>query len=256
MIIAAIIGLAVGLIVGALGAGGGILSVPVLVYLLGQTPHNAAAGSLVIVILTAIVSIIPHARAGSVHWKDGALFGVLAIAGSAAGSRLSILVDPDWLMFFFGILLACVSFLMIRKGRSQRRATGPDSRGQVAPSILQLVLAATLTGLLTGFFGVGGGFAVVPMLVMVLRFPMKEAAATSLLVMIIVSASGLVARLGTHVSIDWPIVLIFAATSMIGGLLGGPITKKVENSTLTLAFGILLVCVSAVTLAEVAAKIF
>lgn len=93
----------------------------------------------------------------------------------------------------------------------------------------------------------GGGFIVVPMLVLALGFPMKEASGTSLLVMIIASSAGLAARVGTHSNVDWPVVLAFAAASMAGGLLGGPLTKRASASTLTTAFGILLLGVCAVT---------
>ena len=86
----------------------------------------------------------------------------------------------------------------------------------------------------------GGGFIVVPMLVLALGFPMKEASGTSLLVMIIASSAGLAARVGTHSNVDWPVVLAFAAASMVGGLLGGPLTKRASASTLTTVFGVLL----------------
>lgn len=98
-----------------------------------------------------------------------------------------------------------------------------------------------------GFFGVGGGFIVVPMLVLALGFPMKEASGTSLLVMIIASGAGLAARVGTHSNVDWPVVLAFAAASMVGGLLGGPLTKRASAAALTTVFGVLLLGVCAVT---------
>lgn len=245
MLSAALIGVAIGVVVGALGAGGGILSVPVLVYLLGQSPHDAAAGSLVIVGLTAMVSIIAPARAGRVKWKQGAVFAAVSIIGSVVGSRLSLLVSGGSLMGLFAALLACVAVIMIRKGLRSRRGLEPERTSVSNPAVL--VLAAIFTGLLTGFFGVGGGFAVVPMLIIALGFKMKDAAATSLLVMIVVSASGLASRIGSGVSIDWPVILVFAAASMLGGVLGGPISAKVKGSTLTIIFGALLAVVAAFT---------
>ena len=115
LIVALAVGLGVGVVVGALGAGGGILSVPVLVYLLGQEPHAASAGSLVIVGLTALVSLIPRSREGHVRWRDGLVFGVLSSVGTVLGSRLSVLVDPRTLMLLFSVLLVAVGVMMLRK---------------------------------------------------------------------------------------------------------------------------------------------
>lgn len=325
------IGFAIGMVVGALGAGGGILSVPVLVYLLGQDAHAASAGSLVIVGLTAVVSLVPQARAGHVRWRDGLVCGALSAVGTAVGSRLSVLVSGRVLMVLFGVLLVGVGVMMLRKagsaghgyghgcGRHDRCAAGdaragdpsvsaehlgkhghvgnhPSRRGSASMShdrgsastaapvftpraqessqsdgcrqradqartvegarpaakarggMLLLVACASATGFLTGLFGVGGGFAVVPMLVLVLGFTMREASATSLLVMIIASAVGLLARVGTDVAVDWPVVAAFAAASMVGGLIGAPASRRVKENVLTAIFGVLLMAVALATL--------
>lgn len=247
MILTAVaVGLFVGLVVGALGAGGGILSVPALVYLLGLSPHDAAAGSLVIVGVTAVVSLIAPARAGLVRWKDGALFGLLSVVGSAIGARLSALINADLLMYLFGGLLIVVGGLMIRKGLRAKRGLPVAERGKVGP--LGIVAAASLTGFLTGLFGVGGGFAVVPMLVLVLSFRMREASATSLLVMIFATAAGLLGRLGTDAVIQWDVVLPFMIASTLAGMIGGPLSKRAPSWLLTVIFGVLLEAVAIATL--------
>lgn len=251
LIVALAVGLGVGVVVGALGAGGGILSVPVLVYLLGQEPHAASAGSLVIVGLTALVSLIPRSREGHVRWRDGLVFGVLSSVGTVLGSRLSVLVDPRTLMLLFSVLLVAVGVMMLRKAFRARRAdgSGAASSGRRGGRGLPLLIAcATATGFLTGFFGVGGGFAVVPMLVLALGFTMREASSTSLLVMIIASVVGLVSRIGTSISVDWMVVVVFALASMCGGLIGAPASRRVRESTLTLLFGVLLLLVAVGTL--------
>ncbi|MDP9833205.1 sulfite exporter TauE/SafE family protein [Trueperella abortisuis] len=250
MILAAMIGLAVGVVVGMLGAGGGILSVPILVYILGQEPHQAAAASLVIVALTACVSIIPHARAGRVNWRDGLVFAALSALGSFVGARLSALVAPAFLMASFGVLLSVVAVVMLRNAWTMRGESAGGGSEDRAVSPLALAAVATLTGVLTGFFGVGGGFAVVPALVLVLHFSPKKATGTSLLVMIIASAVGLLGRIGTGVELNWGIALAFAAASMGGGLVGAKLTTRVRESTLTLSFGVLLACVAVGTLIE------
>lgn len=119
-----------------------------------------------------------------------------------------------------------------------------------SPRLLLVIAAATLTGFLTGFFGVGGGFIVVPMLVIALGLAMRRASGTSLLVMVVATATSLLARLGTDVQIDWVTTLVFAAGSAVGGILGGPLSAKARPSTLTLAFSALLGGVAAVTLVQ------
>ena len=119
-----------------------------------------------------------------------------------------------------------------------------------SPRLPVVVLTATLTGALTGFFGVGGGFIVVPMLVMALGLAMRRASGTSLLVMIIATTASLFARIGTEVQIDWTVTLLFAAGSALGGMLGGPLSARARPSTLTILFAVLLAAVAAVTLLE------
>lgn len=254
VLVALLVGLGVGVIVGALGAGGGIMSVPILVYALGQSPHSAAASSLVIVGATAVAGSIHHLRRGTIDWRHGLAFGLLGVGGSFVGSRASVRIDGTLLLTLFATLLAAVALAMFVKAASDRRAelAGPDaepppestppaSRGRWA----KIVALATLTGALTGFFGVGGGFILVPILVLIVRLPIRVAAGTSLLVMIIASASGLLSRLGTQVVIDWPVTLAFTGASMVGGLLGGPLTTRTPGWILTLVFAILLAVVAA-----------
>lgn len=119
-----------------------------------------------------------------------------------------------------------------------------------SPRLGAVIAAASLTGFLTGFFGVGGGFIVVPMQVIALGLAMRRASGTSLLVMIIATATSLLARLGTDVQVDWATTLVFAAGSAVGGVLGGPLSAKARPSTLTLLFAALLAGVAAVTLVE------
>lgn len=263
MITALLIGILIGVIVGALGAGGGILSVPVLVYLLQQDPHDAAAASLVIVAITALASLPLRARAGHVNWKEGTIFGVLSTIGALAGGYASRLVRPEILLIAFAILLVVVGVFMFNRAFSTRRienapnveARNRDTKLASAASrsgggVLLLVGAATITGLLTGFFGVGGGFAVVPMLVLVMSFSMKEASGTSLLVMIIAAIAGLMARWGAGIHFDWPIIIAFTIGSAAGGVAGGPISQKARSSTLTFIFAAMLIAVAIAVGAE------
>ncbi|MDU1223912.1 sulfite exporter TauE/SafE family protein [Varibaculum cambriense] len=287
LLLAAAIGLTIGLIVGALGAGGGMLFIPVLVYLLHFSPHEAAAASLIIVGLTALVSLIPHALSGNVQWRRGLLFAVFSAAGSIGGSRLNAITPGRYLMLLFALLAAVVAIAMARKGIASRRQyrdrirknmqedagelpLDTESTGREAASsgvepgetnqikqprplvnrLFKWVLAALITGFLTGFFGVGGGFAVVPALVILLHLNMRQAAATSLLIMVISCASSLLARMGMTLSIDLVVVTVFALTSMVGGALGPILTRRAKEYRLTLGFACLLAGVAIVTLSE------
>ncbi|PYF99322.1 hypothetical protein SAMN05216184_10731 [Georgenia satyanarayanai] len=249
--IAAAVGLLVGVVVGTLGAGGGILSLPILVYVLGQDPHAAATASLVIVGATSVVSLLPHARRGNVLWRGGLVFGLLGVVGALGGARLAALVDADLLMVLLAGLLLVVSAVMLRRSLAERRRPddgGPVARssGRVATAVLT-VLVASVVGLLTGFFGVGGGFIVVPALLLVMRVDMRLAVGTSLLVIVVNSVFGLVGRVGQDLAIEWPVVVAFAVTSMVGGLLAGRFSARARPRTLSLLFALLLLAVAVVT---------
>ena len=240
---ALLIGAFVGIVVGSLGAGGGILSVPILVYILGQDPHQATGLSLIIVGLTAAVSLATRARSGNVAWREGTLFALAGLVGTWAGSTLGPLVPARALMLSFCALLAAVAVFMVRSGlrpsvspSSDEAGDGSGDKGSwTLATVCRVVALATLTGFLTGFFGVGGGFAIVPALHLALRYPMKRASATSLLVMMITAEAG-------------AMVALFTAASMGGGIVGARLTKRVSNRVLGLVFAALLVCVAASTL--------
>ncbi|WP_394213873.1 sulfite exporter TauE/SafE family protein [Brachybacterium vulturis] len=312
VLLAIVVGIGVGIVVGALGAGGGILAVPVLVFLLGMPVHSATASSLVIVLITALASLPHHARRKNVDWRNGLVFAGVSVVGAVGGSRLSALVPSQLLLTLFGVMLVGVAVAMLRRALRTRAAErteaeqalaegaaahdpsahdpagqedaepvathddpvldqpGPDMvdgadgirrhhgepeiplspAAPAAPRLPLVIGTATLTGFLTGFFGVGGGFIVVPMLVIALGLAMRRASGTSLLVMVVATAASLLARVGTDVQVDWVTTLIFAAGSAVGGMLGGPLSATARPSTLTLAFSALLGGVAAVTLVQ------
>ena len=243
-------GLLIGVLLGALGGGGSILTVPVLVYLLGQEPHAATTGALLIVGITAAAGMIAHWRAGRVRLAPGIAFGVLGVAGSYAGTRLSSSVPPDLLLSLFaGLLLAAaVAMLRRRPGTARRRERAGGST--IGRRILKITAAATGVGLLTGFFGVGGGFVIVPALVLVLGFGMPAAVGTSLLVIAINSAAALAARLGGPVALDWPLLGVFTAAALAGALAGNRLASRVDPARLGTAFTVLLIAVAAYSLAR------
>lgn len=257
LLLAALVGLGVGVVVGALGAGGGILTVPVLVYLLGQPPHEATTGSLLIVMVTALVALPSRQRRQQVCWRTGLVFAALASLGAWGGSWLNGQVGEQVLMVGLAVLLSAVSVVMARSGLRQRAREKTAEGGQPgtqqsgpAPRTgrAQLVGAGVLTGALTGFFGVGGGFAVVPVLTLVLGVDIRRAAGTSLLVMVVTTAVSLLQRATAGIVIDLPVVVAFAVGSAVGGLVGGPLSQRARSSTLTLLFALVLAATAGRTL--------
>lgn len=248
---AALAGVAVGIVLGALGGGGAIITVPILIYALGMDPTQGTTASLVIVGLTSLAAAVAHHRAGNVAWAQGAIFAVLGTGGTVLGSFLSRGLDPDWLMLSFGVLLIVVAALMLRRALARgRRPERTATRRLTDPRTLLLtVVTATGVGLLTGFFGVGGGFAIVPAVTLVLGFPMPVAVGTSLLVIAINSATALTARLAVGVGLDWPVVIAFTLTAMAASTLGARVSAAVSPTTLQKWFAALLLAVSAYTLA-------
>ncbi|WP_432560385.1 sulfite exporter TauE/SafE family protein [Granulicoccus sp. GXG6511] len=263
----------VGLSLGALGGGGAILMVPILVYLLNQPPSAATTGSLVIVGLSSLAGIASHWKSGNVRLKDGLVFGAAGVMGSLIGSRLSVLTQPEILMTAFAVLMLVVAILMFRKSRrpaagagkpaagsatsppiadsaTSPRSTGrPADRAAFTKKLAIFIVTATGVGLLTGFFGVGGGFAVVPALVLALGFSMPTAVATSLVVIVINSATALAGRAATGLEIDWVVIGVFSVLAAIGSVIGSRIGQRVAPQHLSLAFSAMMVLVACYVLA-------
>lgn len=245
----------VGLSLGALGGGGAILTVPVLVYLLHQPTNSATAGSLIIVGLISLAGIASHWKSGNVKLKDGLIFGAAGVVGSVVGSKLSVLAPAEILMTAFGVLMLVVAIVMFRNRGSAPQSQPPGDGPEPATGkggrrgLGMLLLTATGVGLLTGFFGVGGGFAVVPALVLALGFTMPAAVATSLVVIVINSATALAARLASGVDIDWTVILVFSVLGALGSVAGGRIAQRVAPRHLSLAFSVLMVLVAGYVLA-------
>lgn len=238
--IAAAIGLLIGLVMGSLGGGGAVLLVPVLVFVFHLSAHDASTTALLIVGAGAVAGVLAHARRGHVRWRNGLIFGALGTPGAWAGSQLSALLDPDLLLLAFAGLLVVVAALMLRSARDDEPAdTEPETRR------VTLVLSALGVGLLTGFFGVGGGFAVVPALVLLLRFAMPIATGTSLLVVLINSLVALATRATGGLDLDWPLVAVFSIAAVVGNLAGGALASHVRAPALQRGFAVLLLLVAA-----------
>lgn len=262
------LGFVIGLSLGALGGGGSILAVPALVYGAGETPHAATTASLIVVGVSALVGTVRQLRAGRVRLVWGLTFGLVGIGGSFLGSASSRAIPDNVLLLAFSGLIVVVAWrLRGRSGETPRRAEQhtaaaitsgpelpapaktPDHARTAMGTAVRVVIAGTVVGFLTGFFGVGGGFVVVPALVLTLGYEMPVAVGTSLLVIAISSAEGLLFRLSDS-DIDWAVAIPFTAAAIVGVLLGGRVAAKVPAARLTTWFVWLMLAVALYTAAE------
>ncbi len=241
------VGLLIGVSLGALGGGGSILTVPALVYVIGENPRNATSASLVIVGVTALTGTIGYARSRRVRWGSGLLFGVVGIGGSLLGSDLNKSVNPNVLLLAFAGLMLLAAGAMLQRS-AQPTSMQPSAReavgdGLTAKRLAGIATVGTVVGFMTGLFGVGGGFIVVPGLVLALGFGMPEAVGTSLLVIALNSVVALAAR-GGVAAVDWQAVIPFTAAAMAGSVVGRRLAGRVPASALERIFAGLLVLVS------------
>ena len=265
LVLAVAAGVLIGLSLGALGGGGSILAVPVLVYLLDQSATQATTGSLVIVGVTSLAGAITAHRAGNVLLGRGVVFGTVAIGGAALGATAATHVSDDVLLAAFAALMLLVGGLMAwRQLQHTRRGAGTGARPTLddpiitfsptfacnCPRALKVLLTATTVGLLTGFLGVGGGFLVVPALLLALALPMQYAAGTSLVVITITSAAALAVRAGAGTSPDLDVVLALTVTSALAAVIGARLADRLETSRLQGAFTVLVLAVAAYTAAR------
>lgn len=244
-------GLIIGLALGAIGGGGSILTVPILVSIMGQDAHAATATSLAVVGATALAGAIPHWRAGRVSFSTALPFGVAGIGGAFAGAWLNQRV-PGWLILtLFGTLMLVVAANMYRTAHRPPPVRGgsddvaaPLSTLGVHPwnHALRVVTVGLGVGLLTGFLGVGGGFLIVPALVLVLGFPMRLAVGTSLVIIAINSASGLAAHL-RYGALDTTLTLLFVIGGILGALTGARLSCRIDEQRLQRGFALLIALV-------------
>lgn len=263
LLLAVAAGALIGLSLGALGGGGSILAVPVLVYLLDQSASQATTGSLVVVGITSLIGAIAAHRAGNVLLGRGVVFGLVAIGGAVVGAKASNRVSEDVLLAAFAALMLLVAGMLAwrqlrhSRGGGPRHAAGPALDDPIitfsptfacqCPRALKVLGTATVVGALTGFLGVGGGFLVVPALLLALALPMEYAAGTSLVVITITSAAALAVRSGSGAQPDWAPVAVLTATSAAAAVAGARLAGRVDTGWLQTAFAVLVLGVAVYT---------
>lgn len=233
-----------------------------LVYGLGQSAAQATTGSLLVVGVTSLAGAITAYRSGRVLLTRGLAFGAVAIGGAAAGAKASGLVaEPVLLAAFAALLLVVAGLMAARQVRSRLGQPFPRLQSNIddpiitftpsfacqCPRAFNVLVTATVVGLLTGFLGVGGGFLVVPALVLALGLPMTYAAGTSLVVITITSASALAVRAGTGAHQSWGLVALLTAVAVLGGWAGARLAARTDTSKLQAAFTVLLLLVAGYT---------
>jgi uncharacterized protein len=239
VLLAILFGTLIGLLLGLVGGGGSILTVPILVYVIGQDVHAATATSLVIVGLTALSGAVPHARAGRVALPTAVAFGAAGVIGAFAGAWLNARVEGPLILFLFGVLMLVVAARMA----FGRTLHGSEIQQALKRELhLPVLVAGLIVGTMTGFFGVGGGFLIVPALVLALGFPMRLAVGTSLVVIAINSGAGVLAHLGTG-GFNLSVALLFVIGGFAGGLLGGHFADRIDEGKLSRGFAALVALV-------------
>ena len=226
---AALIGLSLGLT----GAGGSIITLPVLVYLAGLPPKEAVGLSLFIVGSAALVGAIQRFRSGEIHLKAVLMFAISGMAGAAGGARLTPLVSGKVLMVIFAVLMLAVAINMLVGKRIEA-----DPKAECRP--VRCLLAGLGVGVLTGFIGVGGGFLLMPALVKFAKLPLRVATGTSLAVISFNSAAGFVSHFG-EAPPRWTLALAFAAIAAAGVLLGSFFAKRLPVARLRQGFAFMVI---------------
>jgi uncharacterized membrane protein YfcA len=233
----------VGLLLGLLGGGGSILAVPLLLYVVGvPNPHVAIGTSALVVSLNAFANLIQHARAGTVKWPCAFAFSLAGVTGAALGARLGKAVDGQLLLLGFSVLMVAVALAMVR-ARQAVPAVDVHLNPRNAPRI---VAAGLAVGLLSGFFGIGGGFLVVPGLMAASGMAMLNAVGSSLLSVGLFGATTATSYALAGL-VDWAIALPFMAGGVLGGLVGLRLAKRLaeKRGVLTRLFAGLLLVVAA-----------
>ena len=251
----------IGISLGLIGGGGSILAVPILVYVMGVGSKDAIAMSLLIVGTVSLIGVVPHWFRGNVNFKVAVVFTPAAMLGAYLGARLTALpiVTDTFQMICFGIVMLLASTFMIRQSRPKKAISYAEPPGLAAIAAppknshpyqwLAIPAEGLGVGILTGFVGVGGGFLIIPALVLLGKVPMKQAIGTSLLIIAANSVSGFMGYVG-QVQVDWSLVISFTIAATLGTLLGSYLGKFIDAKYLQKGFGYFVLIVGVFVLIQ------
>ena len=234
----------IGLSLGLIGGGGSIITLPVLVYVIGVDAHQAVGMSLAVVGTASMIGAAVHHRRGAVNVKTGAVFGFFGTVGAYFGSGLTYLFSDGALLLVFATLMVVIAVLMLIRERGGKSGAAPTRSSRVKAAAAGLVV-----GLLTGFLGVGGGFLIVPALVLFGGLAMKDAIGTSLVVIAINCAAGLAAHL-SYGGFDLGVTALVTALAAAGALVGAALSHRAAPRQLRRGFAVFVIVVAAFLFAK------
>ena len=239
------LGLVIGLLLGLLGGGGSILAVPALVYGVGMPLAAAVPTSLVVVGISSSSALLPRLREGQVQWRLAAVFGAAGAGAAFAGAAVNRLLEPRVVLIGFAAMMVAAGVRMLREqttvgGDCALPGGGINWRGCLPKAIG----SGVVVGFLTGLFGVGGGFLIIPALVLLLGLPMTVAVGTSLVIIVINSIAGFAAHAG-DAAVDYRIALAFTAAAVVGSLVSARVASRLPAERLRRLFAYLVFAVAA-----------
>jgi uncharacterized membrane protein YfcA len=238
---------AIGISLGLLGSGGSILTVPVLVYLVGQDEKVAIAGSLFIVGSIALAGSLQYVRGSLINWRSVASFGLPGMAGTYAGAAIAAYVSGLMQLTLFAVVMLLASYLMLRP-------IDLEDGGRAPRAIWKIAGDGLVVGIITGLVGVGGGFLIVPALVLLGGLSMHQAVATSLVIIALKSYSGFYKYLDVldkqDLGLDWPVLAVVTALGIGGSIVGSRLARRVHQDSLKRWFGYFLIVMGIYILAR------
>ncbi len=268
-----LLAIGIGISLGLIGGGGSILATPILIYVMQVPTKSAIAMSLVIVGAVSLLGIWPHWQQGNVNWPTAAIFAPAAMVGAYGGARIATLpfISGTLQLIAFGLMMLVAGALMIKDGcrtqtvsprvslpvptpdlgpvdpegnfsPSDRITMDPGSHGPI-PEQLMIPLEGVVVGILTGFVGIGGGFAIIPALVLLGKQPMKEAIGTSLVIIAFKSVTGFLGYVD-HVTVDWILMGSFTVAASFGTVIGAYLTRFMDGKQLQIWFGYFVIGVA------------
>ena len=239
--------IAIGVSLGLLGSGGSILTVPVLVYLLGQDEKVAIAGSLFVVGSIALAGSLQFLRAGFIDWRNVFIFGVPGMVGTYLGALIAAFVPGIVQLSLFAVVMLLASYLMLRPVKLEDVRNEPRA-------VWKIAIDGLIVGVITGLVGVGGGFLIVPALVLLGGLSMHKAVATSLMIIALKSFSGFYKYLDVlekqGLDLDWQTLMLVTALGIVGSFAGAKMAHRVPQHKLKKGFGLFLIVMGIYILAR------
>ena len=250
-----LLAIGIGISLGLLGGGGSVLALPILVYVMGVAPKSAIAMTSIVVGMVSLLGLVPRSRRSKISFKTVGVFGSATTLGAFLGARLATLpfITETFQMLLFSVAMLLAAVFMIRRKPATSTTSQNPLDNYPLPVCkycwLWLLTEGIGVGVLTGLVGVGGGFAIVPALVLLDNLSMSEAVATSLAIIALNSGAGLLGYIG-HVSIDWPLAISFTLAAAFGSSIGTYLSKFIPAERLQKWFGYFLIVVATFVLIQ------